>query len=179
LPVGTRTVLFVIEVPTGQHVSNVAVNAGSFILYNDPPYLAAMGLGTDVAYLVVLPVPGNFSVLSITVTATATATVTVYTDPELYDESVFYNGTPSITGTSATGTTTLATGPLRLLTAMVAAPSGSIAVLEIGGSAALTSTTPGGTATLSFPQPFIVVATEIVAANITTSGNVQITYTFP
>ena len=155
----------------------------SLLTYYDAPfYLGAVG---D-SYTAIVPVnPAvDSSYLVQVFGGTETHTVTISGDAELYDESVFYNGTVQEVHTSVVATSqTLVAGPVRILAAAVAvANAASTALLIIDGATALrvdASSSETNTATLSFPPKVIVPAATVVQYTITGGGHVSLTYAYP
>ena len=186
VPAGTRTLI--IQDLIGGALSATPIldvkGSQSLLTYYDAPfYLGAVG---D-SYTAIVPVnPAVDSSYIVQVYGgTETHTVTISGDTTQYDESVFYNDTINVTSTAAVGTTTLVTGPARLLTAQVEAAAAGVnsARLRIGTQIILTAdSTAASSATteaISFPPNVIVPAGATADAVIVGSGIVSATWAYP
>jgi hypothetical protein len=189
IPIGVKTlVVQIIDLGAGGLATNVLINNGNaFPLYNQAPYLPSPFGGQ----WVVVPIPPfygpNSSFITITGPDASGYLVTIYGDTAQYDESVFYNGVaqsaPLVAVTGA-GTTTLLTGPARLLTAFLEAAPGVTGFLIVSGQYIARVDVPVGgntvVAPITFPPNYILPAGNTVAVQSTgapiVSGGVSYAY---
>lgn len=184
VPPATRTLIVQVFVPVGNTMTLLTVTGGEtgFPYYNQAAYLSA-GIGSGTQYLVIVPI---VAALDTTVIVTpfltgGTCTTTLFGDSTEYDESIFYNGVPVATSTTATSVS-LFVGPGRLLSADLNANGAGSASMSIGGVIVANVSPPAGvyaTTQHDFPQPFIIPFGVQVGATITAPGRVSISTAFP
>lgn len=191
VPLGVRTLVLEItaSVPP-QTISLVTVTAqspaGPMNFYSNIPYLTN-GSGT---YWVIVPIPVPVSSVGIVATTSGGGAWSYIAtgDTQLYDESIYYNGQTQITSfAGAVGTTTLANGPLRLLTAWADVQGGVAGDVVIQTNIANsnivrvsnTAISGGQTSIVALPQPFIIPTGQLVRITVATNGQGGISWAYP
>lgn len=154
-----------------------------FIYCLKPFYLGSTyypGFSADLAYLMVVPIASSVDTeIQIFIVGPGSAgeySFNVYGDTDLYDESIFYTGTP--TATSSNTASTLVNGPCRLLSAEVFSTSTAAAAIKLGsGTLIETSGAADQPVAISLPDDTIVPAgTLITLAGTNPFGAVSTAY---
>ena len=175
-----RTIIITLSATSS--VTNVTVTGltSGFVYYQASPYLKKLGA---FIYTVVIPVDAVVDpAVNVYVQTFAAGTVTmeVFGDTPQYDESVFYNGTPTTVGVvNPTSGTVLATGPCRLLHVWMECTAAQSASIQGAGGALLRITAGLGTyRDYTPPQPFIIQdgTTVVTATGTATSAGVVVAY---
>ena len=178
IPPTVRTLVFTLSSTTA--VTNITVTGttSGFAYYQGTPYLKNLSSFTYTVVVPVNPVVDPTVNLFVQNGGATTITTGVAGDTAAYDESLFYNGSPT-TVTASTGPTTLATGPLRLLNAHIDVQAAQANIITVGGKGVLRAdgSNQPGTVALSFPQPWCVGPGVIVATTgASTESGVSVAY---
>jgi hypothetical protein len=183
-PSTTRTLLVTVSRAGGGIVTDMSITTNTTFqtLWRGVPYLRGghppPPLGGYASYTKVVNVAGaaDSSVTIWIASGTMGWLVNVYADSTEFSETVFYNGVPVTAGVVllAPGSTVLADGPCRLLSAHLRNPSAPLVGLYIGGIEIMGSAA-NGTDDLFPSQPYIVNQGESLTATQTGAGGSQAT----
>ena len=168
VPVGVRTLILDMSMSDAETIISVSVagtSSGRYY-YNQAPYLFQR-FGATNSYQVVVPFIGLVDT-QVTIQMTQAGApdqvdFTVFGDTAQYPESAFYNGPVTVADAVVTGagTTTLATGPCRLLTAALGAQAASNGNITVG-TAVVLNVQGGGEVAVGFPPNGQIVAPGVV-----------------